>query len=171
MTGSLTDGTTLKADVDTQDHFLARRIERFWKGKSVGIITTTGSLAAGAIAQKSVYNAGNQVEVYQFKKADFGAPNASEFQFPLQGRMRILDQRLGTMGMIRKNSTGTISKQDLLVLTRKAQAKRIRGENKARTLEKIQSALNVSVLVLPVLIFGVWFSYSWSKRGRHEKSI
>lgn len=166
--GSLTDGTSLVAQVDTQDHFLVRQAKRFGKnGQIIGVTTTAGELCNGLIAEKSSYRSKDSLETVAFTSARFDTPDASLFHFPLRGSLHILDQRLGVGTVVKKSSSGEISKADLLEMTRASLKKRSEAQDNRILGEKVQSAINIFVMMLPILLFGTWFSYAQMKKTKN----
>lgn len=177
--GTLTDGTSVVAQVDTGDHFLVRKASRFGKnGPLISVMTNTGTLSNGLSAAKSAYTHENVIETTTFTSARFNTPNPSLFHFPLRGNLTILDQRLGKSALATKSSSGEISKGQLLQMTRASLQKMSQQQGQEISAQKTQSLINIFVMVLPGLLFGSWFFLTRMKKTKprfnfqpHEKPL
>jgi hypothetical protein len=163
--GIAEDNTVVSAEVDTLNHCLASKISRFdSRGHLLGVIHTKGSITGGSIAASSFYSSPYAKGSWKFLKADFSPPVISRFYPPFPEGPIIFDQRLGTPISIRKTTLGSLSKDQVLQIVQSELRKRGRTESRINQLGRIQTSINVLVLLLPFLLLGAWFCLKRSLR-------
>ena len=151
------DGSHIKAWLDPNVRFLARRIERFdTNGKQLlAHIRTEGSLGGGLLPARSKVwippAKVAQADVYTFFNAQFPTNKKFSFQGTFYKPVSILDSRLGSAVSIEKKSNTPTSLAQLLVAT----------ENETRRSEELKQAenaaaarqlwMNRALMSLPVL--------------------
>lgn len=167
--GEAEDGSRVSADVDLRHSFLARKITRSNKaGRLIGVIMTKGELVNGAIAASAAYSGPRVKGAWKFLKADFSSPAVARFKVALTAGPMIVDERMGEPIGIRKTTLGSMDKDEVLRRTKAELDKRARLMAFLQKRQSIQNAINAFLLLLPILLFGVWFS---SRRGNVSSKV
>ena len=92
--GSVSDGTTLIAQVDVKDHFLVRSAKRLTKdGQLISTMINLGTSRDGLAVARSIVKISGVTETRTFVSTSFASQPESTFHVPLKGHLKILNQR------------------------------------------------------------------------------
>lgn len=174
VTGSAPRNTLVRAVVDLKRNCLMRSARlsdghgnKLFDWKMSGGVGNNAVTARAVLDEKWLKGTYSYDALYNIKGVVFSKQSPAEFQYPITGKLTIVDNRLGGSVVIIKEGADTISKEDLLKQTRRNLQLKSWFAKQTALVGKIQNSMNYLVLLLPILFFGLWFSL---KRKRKSKS-
>ena len=150
------DGSEIKAWLDPQARYLARRIERTdEKNQSLAHIEMQGSLAGGLLPARSVVSHGSSTpDIYVFSNAQFPTKKNISFNGTFVNPALITDDRLKTAIAIKKITHKPTTMADLLVMTEDQTAQLRKFKEEENAAETRQLWTNRALKAFPLLLAG-----------------